>query len=103
HFHPELFRSEWLEEGKQLSRCLSLSGADSLERIVCFVAGQGSVREEDGLVREEAERLRAAEASVRSRAQALAQALLGAVRRGQPLTWLGDRVATPLQAAREVA
>jgi hypothetical protein len=103
HFHPQLFRPEWLEEGKQLSRIMALSSADSLERIARFVEGRGSPREESALVAEEAERLRAAERSVRSRAQALAQSLLDVVQRGQPLTWLGDRVATPLQAAREVA
>jgi radical SAM superfamily enzyme YgiQ (UPF0313 family) len=103
HFHPDLFRPEWLTEGKALSRAMTLSGADSLERIVRFVKSGGSSREERTIAEEETAKLRAAEESVRLRAQDLARELLGVVKRGKPLTYLGDRVATPLQKAREVA
>jgi radical SAM superfamily enzyme YgiQ (UPF0313 family) len=103
HFHPELMRDEWLAEGKELSRVMTTSGADSLERILRFVEQGGPVHAEEALVAEEAQRLRAAEQAVRERAQDLARALHSVVKRGQPLTFLGDRVATPLQAAREVA
>jgi len=103
HFHPELFRAEWLAEGKELSRLMTTSGADSLERILSFVAAGGDIAGEAALVSEESARLRAAEHAVRSRAQDLAYALHCVLKRGQPLTWIGDRVATALQAAREVA
>jgi hypothetical protein len=103
HFHPDLFRDEWLSEGKALSRAMTLSGADALERIVAFVVRGGSTSDEDRLVAEESARLRAAEDAVRGRAQDLALDLLSVVKRGNPLTWIGDRVATPLQRAREVA
>lgn len=103
HFHPEMFRAEWDVEGKELSRTMSLSSADSLERIVKFVAAGGSFAAEDALVAAETATLRAAEAAVRGRAQELARDLFTTVKRGKPLTWMGDRVATPLQRAREVA
>jgi radical SAM superfamily enzyme YgiQ (UPF0313 family) len=103
HFHPELFRPEWLAEGKELSRALSVSSADALERIVRFVKRGAATGAEDDMVREETARLRASEDAVRGRAQALARDLLSVVKRGQPLTYLGDRVATPLQKAKEVA
>lgn len=103
HFHAELFRPEWAEEGKALSRHMTISGVESLERIVRFVAEKGPTSAEDALIAEEAAKLRAAEDAVRGRAQALAQALFETVKRGKPLTWFGDRVATPLQKAREVA
>jgi radical SAM superfamily enzyme YgiQ (UPF0313 family) len=103
HFHPEVFRGEWLEEGKSLSRAMTLSGVASLERIIAFVRAGAAASAEAALVAEEAACLRAAEGNVRGRAQDLARALQSVVRQGQPLTWLGDRVATPLQAAREVA
>ncbi|MBX3231522.1 MAG: cobalamin-dependent protein [Labilithrix sp.] len=103
HFHRDLFRPEWLEEGKELSRVMSRSSADSLERIVEFVKKGNPLSAENELVAREATFLRAAEDSVRQRAADLAQALLDKVQRGKPLTFLGDRVATPLQRAREVA
>ncbi|AKV00371.1 Radical SAM domain protein [Labilithrix luteola] len=103
HFHPDLFRQEWAEEGKALSRAMTLSGADSLERIVRFVKDGGSASAEEALVAEETTKLRAAEDAVRGNARDLARTLLATVKRGKPLTWIGDRVATPLQKAREVA
>jgi anaerobic magnesium-protoporphyrin IX monomethyl ester cyclase len=103
HFHPDIFRPEWLEEGKALSRTMSLSSADSLERIVQFVSRHGSAAEERTIVEEVTAKLRADEGAVRGRAQALARELLATVKQGRPLTYLGDRVATPLQKAREVA
>jgi radical SAM superfamily enzyme YgiQ (UPF0313 family) len=100
-FHPERVKPEWIEEGKALSRVMSLSGADSLERIVEFVKANGT--DENGLVEREAALLRAAEDTVRDHASTLAYSLLDTIQRGKPLTFLGDRVATPLQKAREVA
>lgn len=102
-FHPELVKKEWEEEGKELSRVMTISGADSLQRIVDFVKENRPASEENALVEREAALLRAAEDAVRGRAGDLALALLDAIKRGKPLTFLGDRVATPLQRAREVA
>jgi hypothetical protein len=50
-------------------------------------------------------RARAVEREVRAEMLEVARALERAVGRGQPLTYVGDRVATPLQraVAREVA
>lgn len=103
HFHPESFRKEWNDEGQSLSRAMTLSGADALERIVRFVVADAPRSAEKELVVEEASRLRAVERDVRGRAQELARSLLSTVKRGKPLTFIGDRVATPLQRAREVA
>ncbi len=103
HFHPDLFRPQWLVEGKELSRALAVSSADALERIVRFVRSGAPSSAEADLVGEEAARLRLGEEAVRGRAQGLARELLSVIQRGQPLTHLGDRVATPLQKAKEVA
>lgn len=102
-FHPELFEPRWLSEGHELSRVMSLSSADSLSRIAAFVREERPVAMEAELMDAESAILRAAEASVRGRAQDLACELASKVNRGKPLTFLGDRVATPLQQAREVA
>jgi hypothetical protein len=102
-FHPELVKNEWLEEGKALSRIMTISGADSLQRIVDFVKQDGPASGEDALVEHEAALLRAAEDSVRGRSEELARSLLNTIKRGKPLTFIGDTVATPLQRAREVA
>ena len=102
-FHPELVKPEWVEEGKALSRIMTVSGADSLQRIVDFVKADGPANGEDELVEREATLLRAAEESVRDRSEELARSLMNIIKRGKPLTYLGDKVATPLQRAREVA
>jgi anaerobic magnesium-protoporphyrin IX monomethyl ester cyclase len=103
HFHPEAFSPEWLEEGKELSRILTLDGADALEKIVDFVERDGSASEERALVAELSVQLRATERVVRDRCKALASTLMRRLNRGKPLTDLGDRVATPLQTQRTAA
>ena len=37
HFHKDVFKKSWLEEGKELNRALSLDTADGLQEIVDFV------------------------------------------------------------------
>lgn len=101
HFHPDLMRAEWLAEGKALSAELAVSGADALDRILAHVEGEVSARDDAALLAELGAKLRATEQVVQSRARDLARTLQAAVGRGRPLTDLGDRVATPLQTARD--
>jgi radical SAM superfamily enzyme YgiQ (UPF0313 family) len=101
HFHPEAFRAEWLARGKDLSRRLTLTGADGLSEIVGFVKRGGGLAEERALVEGLAARMRAVEADIGEGARELARELLASVGQGAPLTEIGDRVMTPLQRARE--
>jgi len=99
HFHPDVHRTAWSEEGKELSRILTLSGADALEKIVRQVRAGAPTSEDAGLVAELHGSLRDAEARIRGRARTLAIELSKAVGRGKPLTEIGD-VVTPLQTQR---
>jgi radical SAM superfamily enzyme YgiQ (UPF0313 family) len=99
-FHPDLFRTEWLEEGQRLSSTLTLDGADALERVVQHVKSGAPSTEDDALVRETSQKLRETEGVVRHGARALAADMLRVVKRGAPLTDMGDLVATPLQSPK---
>ncbi len=99
HFHPELFRPEWLEEGKRLNRALALDTVDALAEIVAHVKNAAD-DDEERLVATLRRRLRAKEEEVGAGARALARSISDVIGRGLPLTELGDRVATPLQRAR---
>jgi radical SAM superfamily enzyme YgiQ (UPF0313 family) len=101
-FHPEVTRPEWIREGKELSSILARDGADGLEAIVQFVRSEAPVSAEEAFVAEVAGKLRATEDSIRSRCRDLARTLRDAIGRGDPLTELGDLVATPLQRGRAV-
>jgi hypothetical protein len=101
-FHPEVVKPEWVAEGKTLSSILSCDGADGLEKIVNFVKRGAPASEEKAFVAGVADGLRATEDSIRGRARALARELKAAIGRGEPLTELGDLVATPLQKARQL-
>lgn len=96
HFHRDAFDPAWLDEGKALSRELGLGSARAMRRIVREVRENGSDAFIDGVAAE----LRSAEEDIRERARALAWRLADRVG-GRPLTEIGDRVATPLQRARE--
>ncbi len=102
HFHPEVVRPEWIVEGKELSRILSIDGADGLEAVVRFVRSGAPESEEQVFVEGVAATLRATEDRIRGRARTLARTLRDAIGQGEPLTELGDIVATPLQEARAV-
>src|SRR5262249_29991788 len=99
HFHADLFRPEWLQRGKELSRSLSLDTVRALSRIVDHVKNR-PLDEDTSLVSELVPRLRAVEREVSSGARELASELTLQIKRGRPLTDLGDRVATPLQTPR---
>ena len=100
HFHPEVCRPEWLEEGKHLSRMLALDTADALDAILAQARAGGEPHEDRRLIEAMVPRLRAMEAEIAARARELALRLQRAIGRGRPLTDLGDRVATSLQTAR---
>jgi len=99
HFHPDLFDAAWLDEGKELSRILTLDGADALEAIIDAVERGASQESERALVAELSPKLRATETIVRDRCRDLATRLMKRVGRGKPLTELGRDAATPLQYA----
>jgi len=102
HFHPGAVKADWVREGKTLSSILSNDGADALEKIVNYVRREAPRSEDEDFARTIADGLRATEDRIRSRAKDLARALRDAIGRGEPLTELGDLVATPLQEARQI-
>lgn len=101
HFHRDAIDLRWLEQGKALSRELGLDSVAAMRRIVEHV--RSGARDDEALVTGLSAELRAVEADVRERARDLAARLAARIGRGAPLTELGDRVATPLQRAREGA
>jgi radical SAM family protein/B12 binding protein len=100
HFHPEIFCAGWLEEGKALNRMLTVDTADGLSAIVEYVRGNAERGTDAEFVGELAGRLRGVEREVGGRARELARRLRAAIGRGEPLTEIGDRVATGLQTQR---
>lgn len=99
HFHPDVFDPGWQAEALDLSRALGLDSVRGMKAIVAHV--RSATREaDDAFVDGIAHELRAGEDALRRRARALARALQTKIG-GVPLTDLGDRVATPLQRARE--
>ncbi len=99
-FHPAVFRPEWLAEGKALSRQLTEDGARVLDAIIDHV--ESGNPDDDALIASLLPGMRQTEARVSDGCRDLARRLYRAVGRGRPLTDLGDRVATPLQTARNV-
>ncbi len=102
HFHPGVVRPEWVTEGKTLSSILTNDGADALEKIVNHVRADAPISSDEAFAKDIAEGLRATEERIRGRAKALARSLKEAIGQGEPLTELGDLVATPLQEARQI-
>jgi anaerobic magnesium-protoporphyrin IX monomethyl ester cyclase len=103
HFHPERSRPEWLAEGKEITRALTLDSCEALAAIVAHVKREAPPAEDAALVARLAPRLRAKEQEIGARARDLAWRIHDAVGQGAPLTELGDRVATPLQTQRMTA
>ncbi len=101
HFHRDVFRKEWLDEGCALNRILSLDTADALARIVAHVKSGANRAEDIRVVVELSRTLRATELVVGERCKVLARTLQKSVGRRVPLTEIGDRVATPLQTPRK--
>ena len=97
HFHRDVFKESWLDEGKELNRALSLDTADGLQEIVDHVKRHDRLENDPDFVSDLAARLRKREIEVGARARDLASRLHVAIGCGRPLTEIGDRVATPLQ------
>ena len=102
HFHQDVFRGEWMREGEDLSRTLSLETADALARIVAHVRAHPTQDEDVRVTIELGHTLRETERRVGASAKDLARTMQAAIGQGTPLTDLGDRVATPLQTSRSV-
>jgi radical SAM superfamily enzyme YgiQ (UPF0313 family) len=99
-FHPDAFDPTWLAEGKALSRELGIDSVRGMRRILEHVRRDPTGSGDLDLVAELAPALRATEQEIRARCQALARRMQRRIG-GSPLTDVGDRVATPLQRARE--
>jgi anaerobic magnesium-protoporphyrin IX monomethyl ester cyclase len=97
-FHPEAHDAGLYAAGSALSRRLALDSVEVLRALLAQVEGE-DVRGDGALVARLAERCRRVEGEVRAEMLAIARALEVRVGRGMPLTYLGDRVATPLQRA----
>ncbi len=101
-FQPAMFDPAWLAEGKALSRELGVDSVRGMRRIVEHAQRhphRDDAADRDFIATLSGE-LRTIEDDIRGRARALArriQSRLG----GRALTDLGDKVATPLQRARE--
>jgi hypothetical protein len=101
HFHPRAFRRAWLDEGQALNRALAGDTVAAMQGIVDHVRAHGEEADEE-LVARLGTQLRATEARIDEGARELARSIQAVVG-GVPLTEIGDRVATPLQTAREAA
>lgn len=100
-FHPEAHDPRLYDAGIALSRRLALDSVEILRALLAQVEdGDGASRASDAsVVMRLAARARAVEADVRAEMLQIAGRLQARVGRGVPLTYLGDRVATPLQRA----
>jgi anaerobic magnesium-protoporphyrin IX monomethyl ester cyclase len=99
-FHPEAHGPQLYEAGRALSRRLAL---DSVGKLRALMAQLSQPPDGDaGLVAELAADARRVEADITGEMLALARELEARVGQGRPLTFAGDRVATPLQRARAV-
>ena len=98
-FHPEAHDERLYRAGTALSRRLALDSVAMLRELADHVSGGGKRAGDAALVARLAARARAVEADVRAEMLAVAGELQARVGRGTPLTYLGDRVATPLQRA----
>jgi hypothetical protein len=102
HFHPEVFKREWLERGRALSAALATDGADVLDRVLDHIESGAPPHTDAALVASLLPDLRRVEQEVDAGARELARTVHRALGRGRPLTDLGDRVATSLQTSRDV-
>ena len=96
-FHREAHDDRLYTAGRALSRRLALDSVAMLRELLAHV--ETGAPNDGAIVARLGARARAVEAEVRAEMLDLAAALQTRVGRGVPLTFLGDRVATPLQRA----
>jgi hypothetical protein len=97
HFHPVRHDPRWRAEGIALTRALGEDSVRALGCIVEHVRTSAPGPRDARLVAELSSAMRAAEARIGEGAADLAARVTRALGRGKPLTFIGDRVATPLQ------
>jgi len=97
HFHPARHEAGWHERGVALTRALGEDSVQALTRIVQHVRASSPGPDDTALVAELASALRETERRIGDAAIDLATRVTRALGRGKPLTFIGDRVATPLQ------
>src|SRR5580765_5121387 len=98
-FHPEAHDEGLYRAGTALSRRLALDSVGTLRALADHVASGAGVGDDVSLAASLAAQSRTVEAEVRAGMLEVASALHVRIGRGLPLTYLGDRVATPLQRA----
>jgi len=98
-FHPDVHDERLFRAGTALSRRLALDSVATMRALADHVAGSAAGSADTALVARLADGARAVEVDVRAEMLQIAGELHARVGRGLPLTYLGDRVATPLQRA----
>jgi len=96
-FHPAAHDPQLYRAGQELSRRLALDSVRILRDLMAQV--EGDATDDAALVERHARDARVVERQIRSAMQDLAGQLQQRVGQGVPLTFVGDRVATPLQRA----
>jgi len=96
-FHRDVHDARLYDAGRALSGRLALDSVATLREFLAQV--ESGATDDAALVARLSARARAVEAEVGSEMRSLAATLQARVGRGAPLTFLGDRVATPLQRA----
>jgi len=103
HFHPERYDRRWREEGIALTSQLGSDSVTALAAIVEHVRTEPEGPHDAKLAAELAHAMRRTETQISDAATELAARITRVLGRGRPLTFLGDRVATPLQQPGLVA
>jgi hypothetical protein len=98
-FHPEKLDPSWTPRAKQLSRDLGEDSMRGLRSIIERVKTEVPLAGDARFVEKWRQRLAESDAVLRARSHDLAREIQDSVQHGTALTFVGDRVATPLQRA----
>lgn len=101
-FHPDVHDPDLYDTGRRLSQRLAFDSVARMRVLHRHVSRMDSASDDRALVERLSTEARGVEAEVRAEMLGIARRLAAEVGRGQPLTFAGDRVATPLQRARTV-
>ncbi len=101
-FHPEKFRRTWHDEARALSRALGMDSLKGLRTIIDRAIAGEPVQGDAAFCADLSGQLRLAEQRLEDRAHALAAEVHASIGQGMPLTYIGDKVATVFQKARQV-